>query len=103
MSFFNKISVGLLLTLAVISSLNAKTTQSEKWLKTALDRSEYQLLAAAEKYKADKSNPRTCENGKVVFASPKDWTCGFFPGSLWYMYELTGMINLKLKQSIIPV
>jgi len=29
MSFFNKISVGLLLTLAVISSLNAKTTQSE--------------------------------------------------------------------------
>jgi len=69
--FFNKISVGLLLTLAVISSLNAKTTQSEKWLKTALDRSEYQLLAAAEKYKADKSNPRTCENGKVVLQARK--------------------------------
>lgn len=97
MSFFNKISVGLLLTLAVISTLNAKTTQSEKWIKTALDRSEYQLLAAAEKYKADKSNPRTFENGKVVFASTKDWTCGFFPGSLWYMYELTGNDKFKTE------
>ena len=29
----------------------------------------------------------------------EDWTCGFFPGSLWYAYELTGDEELK-KQAV---
>lgn len=33
--------------------------------------------------------PRTFVDGKVQSVSPKDWTSGFFPGSLWYLYELT--------------
>ena len=35
-------------------------------------------------------NPRTVENGKIKYISPQDWTSGFFAGSLWYLYELTG-------------
>lgn len=35
-------------------------------------------------------SPRSIENGKVLMASGTDWTVGFFPGSLWYMYKLTG-------------
>ncbi|NDV60500.1 glycosyl hydrolase family 88 [Bacteroides sp. 519] len=35
--------------------------------------------------------PRTMNNkGKLVTTGMKDWTPGFFPGSLWYLYELTG-------------
>lgn len=35
-------------------------------------------------------NPRTCDrNGAVVYISFGDWTSGFFPGSLWYLYALT--------------
>jgi len=34
--------------------------------------------------------PRTTENGEVKLVKPGDWTCGFFPGSLWYLYKLTG-------------
>jgi hypothetical protein len=34
--------------------------------------------------------PRTWENGKLVTAITKDWTVGFFPGSLWYLFEGTG-------------
>jgi hypothetical protein len=34
--------------------------------------------------------PRTFENGKLVTIAPRDWTSGFFPGSLWYLYEATG-------------
>jgi uncharacterized protein YyaL (SSP411 family) len=34
--------------------------------------------------------PSTFKNGKVVFVPAKDWVSGFFAGSLWYMYELTG-------------
>lgn len=35
-------------------------------------------------------SPRTTKNGKIVFHGLETWTSGFFPGSLWYLYELTG-------------
>ena len=89
----------LIILFAAISAItvtsSGKNPKGNEWLKTALNRSEVQLLAAAEKYMNTQKNPRTFENGKVVFASTKDWTCGFFPGSLWYMYELTK--NEKFK------
>lgn len=34
--------------------------------------------------------PRSIKNSKIRFVDVRDWTSGFFPGSLWYMYELTG-------------
>lgn len=34
-------------------------------------------------------NPRTTEGKKVRYVNPDDWTSGFFPGSMWYMYDLT--------------
>lgn len=38
-----------------------------------------------------KNYPRTTdEQGNLVCTSIHDWTPGFFPGSLWYLYELTG-------------
>ncbi len=34
--------------------------------------------------------PRTLDgDGNIVFVPKEDWTSGFFPGSLWYMYEYT--------------
>lgn len=38
-------------------------------------------------------NPRTIHNNKTVYVSREDWTSGFFPGSMWYMYELTGDVK----------
>jgi len=35
-------------------------------------------------------NPRTInKEGKLELVASKDWTSGFFPGELWYMYEYT--------------
>ncbi|MDR0333807.1 MAG: glycoside hydrolase family 88 protein [Dysgonamonadaceae bacterium] len=35
--------------------------------------------------------PRSIENdGTFKMVASRDWTSGFFPGSLWYMYEYTG-------------
>ncbi len=39
--------------------------------------------------------PRTVVDGKVKLVATKDWTSGFFPGSLWYLYELTGKASWK--------
>lgn len=38
-----------------------------------------------------KNYPRTTNpNGEFMGTSIHDWTPGFFAGSLWYLYELTG-------------
>ncbi len=46
------------------------------------------LLKAMESQKPD-MNPKRFEDGKLVVIPPKDWCSGFFPGSLWYLYEYT--------------
>ncbi len=36
-------------------------------------------------------NPRTIEaDGSIVYIPIEDWTSGFFPGSMWLTYDLTG-------------
>ena len=35
-------------------------------------------------------NPKTIADGKIRYIRPREWTSGFFPGSMWYLYELTG-------------
>lgn len=35
------------------------------------------------------------QEGKIMLCPPSDWTSGFFPGSLWYAYEMTGKDSLK--------
>ncbi len=66
----------------------------EEALRAALPDS---FAAAAEQYRGmlkrmegtrDKF-PRRWENNALVTVEPKDWTSGFFPGSLWYLYEHT--------------
>ena len=35
-------------------------------------------------------SPRTLENGELKLVTSRDWTSGFFPGVLWFLYEYTG-------------
>ncbi len=41
-------------------------------------------------------NPKSFIDGKMKYINPQEWTSGFFPGSMWYLYELTG--DEKWKQ-----
>ncbi|MDB5575964.1 MAG: glucuronyl hydrolase [Bradyrhizobium sp.] len=34
--------------------------------------------------------PRTVDKGELKMVNVRDWTAGFFPGSLWYLAEATG-------------
>jgi rhamnogalacturonyl hydrolase YesR len=38
----------------------------------------------------EKVSPRTVRNDSLILVASKDWCSGFFPGGLWYLYELTG-------------
>lgn len=40
--------------------------------------------------------PRSTQsNGSWTTVNDTDWTCGFFPGCLWYLYEQTGDANFE--------
>lgn len=56
-------------------------------IKTAEQQIGYQVKLIEESGKI--LNPRTIENGYVQYISRSDWTSGFFPGTMFYMYDLT--------------
>lgn len=58
--------------------------------KFASEQIDYGLSQIEINKSGNKTFPRTFEHEKLVLTSPRDWTSGFFPGNLWYMYELTG-------------
>ncbi|MGJ7032154.1 glycoside hydrolase family 88 protein [Niabella hirudinis] len=47
-------------------------------------------IATAKETDKKGVSPRTLENGKLKLVASRDWTSGFFPGELWYLYELSG-------------
>ena len=40
-------------------------------------------------------NPRTIKDGKIVYVPIDDWCSGFFPGTMWLDYDLTGKDKWK--------
>lgn len=88
----------ILLLFAAISS-NAQTAKriikdAEKQTLVMLD-----SIAAAKKVSKDSLvvSPRSIENGSLKLVRPKDWTSGFFPGQLWFLYEMTRKNEWKEK------
>ena len=63
---------------AVIDSALATSAQQYEWMLAHLPADPAKPL------------PRTFEHDKLVTIPSADWTSGFFPGSLWYLYEATG-------------
>ena len=49
----------------------------------------YRALLEAMKAQGPDKFPKRFQDGKLVVIPPKDWCSGFFPGSLWYLYEYT--------------
>ncbi len=58
-----------------------------------------QLLEANKKFSEEKgAYPRTSNAaGKLVTTSMYDWTPGFFPGSLWLLYDTSKDPNMKAE------
>lgn len=55
-----------------------------------------QLMLQSVGEPTGKNYPRTMRNnGSLAVTNMYDWTPGFFPGSLWYLYELTGDTKWK--------
>lgn len=73
-------------------SLDGENNTQEKPLKevveNAFDFAEKQSLLMAQKYEAKTDSlPKTFEKGKDISSDSGWWCSGFFPGTLWYLYE----------------
>jgi len=55
-----------------------------------------QEIPKAKAANADLVSPRTLDKGELKLVASRDWTSGFFPGELWFLYEYTG--NNEWKQ-----
>lgn len=88
----NKILICIIVFTELISCNNKMKTDNNQSLKLVIDSAfvfaEKQSLLMAAKYK-DKAGrlPRTYENNSDVSSDSRWWCSGFFPGSLWYIYE----------------
>ena len=51
---------------------------------------QYSLQTALIEESGKILNPKSYIDGKIKYINPQEWTSGFFPGSMWYLYELTG-------------
>ena len=76
----------------------------------AVDYCAGQAARTLETVPADDKMPNCVEAGSSEwrFTSPGGWTCGFWPGELWYLYESTGETNWKeaavrFTEAVLPV
>jgi unsaturated chondroitin disaccharide hydrolase len=86
----------LFIALAMISfSCNTKSTdqtesESSDIVLKVFQRAEVQLGNAVSQYQDLTLFPRSSNpDGTLIAVPAKNWVSGFFPGSLWYLYEFT--------------
>ena len=91
-----------LVSLLVVCGACSQATKKTDVIKDSFDFAGQQLKYAftqidsakasmpEEQLKRKPVSPRTIEdNGALRLVASRDWTSGFFPGELWYMYEYT--------------
>jgi len=68
------------------------SADSNRFEKTVINK----VAKAAVHFQSAKKNPRSIDkNGNIEMVSSRDWTSGFYPGCLWYAYELSNDTALK--------
>jgi unsaturated chondroitin disaccharide hydrolase len=75
--------------LATVPLLRADDSPLETVLNDGFDFAAKQYTGLVDGSKKTREIPRSFEAGKVVFVQPRDWTSGFFAGSLWFLFEHT--------------
>lgn len=93
-----KITCGMLLMFAALF-VNAQKVKTKKVFKDAEKQTVVMLkeIPQAKNGKPELVSPRTLDNGELRLVASRDWTSGFFPGVLWFLYEYTGKDNWKTE------
>ncbi|MDO5980033.1 glycoside hydrolase family 88 protein [Flavivirga spongiicola] len=90
LKYYRSIAALILIGLLMACQSKKQTNYSETdWLTKSVTTAKEQLKLATAAYEPGK-NPRSIwPSGETRIAPTRDWTTGFFPGSLWYMFEIS--------------
>lgn len=93
----HKLRVAAAITILSASMLAAgcRTQSLDRQLGKAVGTASAQLHLQAGAFDTLNFYPRSIKDGAYEQVKHADWTCGFFPGSLWLGWELTGDESLK--------
>lgn len=81
------------LSLLVLSSCNGQKKVETDFIQDNIDNAvdQHTIQTNIIEKSGKILNPRTInKDGSIVYVSIDDWCSGFFPGSMWLTYELTG-------------
>ncbi len=92
---FNQLLGVTLFVVFFISCKNKEQLFIQENVQFAVGQTEYMLRQTGDPQ--EKYPRRTDQEGKLVMTKMNDWTSGFFPGTLWYLYELTGEEHWKTE------
>lgn len=97
MNFKNKILINTSIALILMGSCNSLPYSEEEIIDKSSDQLRY-LIGLVDEIGSDSMIfPRTEIDGSLSLVSSADWTSGFFPGSLWLMFDLTNNDYWKKK------
>lgn len=89
-----KIIILLTLSLTVIYT-NAQTEKSiQQITQEVMERASIQYTNMASTLEKDRV-PRSFSKNRLITSDIYWWCSGFYPGTLWYLYEYTGSENIK--------
>lgn len=87
---------GALLALVISGCATKPTDTSNDWQTQGVENAKTMMGLQIEAIEADTTdrvlNPVSTSVNRfnTAYCGPTDWRSGFFPGSVWYLYELTG-------------
>jgi unsaturated chondroitin disaccharide hydrolase len=91
----NKRIVSLLFCAAIISQLAAQKISSKKVWSEAEQQVQVLVREAKENRSRQLIFPRSTIKDSIRLVASGDWTSGFFPGMLWFLYEKTSKPEWK--------
>ena len=86
------LTISILFTTQSCTNTQQKNQDSAQFMEENISfaAEQYGLMLDKVEDSASIVNPKSFIEGKMKYIQPQEWTSGFFPGSLWYIYELTG-------------
>lgn len=96
MKLKNSILAGCVVLLSA-ASCTQRAAEKQTWVEKAIEDARAQIGLEIDTIESSGKfmNPVTLnDKGDVYYCGYADWRSGFFPGSVWYLYELTGDTTL---------
>jgi unsaturated chondroitin disaccharide hydrolase len=85
-----------------ITAINSQSIKIPSVISDAEKQSRVMLqeISKAKKGNTDLVSPRTLDKGELKLVTSRDWTSGFFPGVLWFLYEYTKKTEWKQQAEL---